>query len=135
MTNTPPDVRFNPGLRLLTWHPRGVLDTDAVSKIVAFLEHAEESAQEPFNRFVDLSWLMGIDLDLDDVVRVSMHRRHAFKGNEPAKAAFLVYTTETTHYAKVHQILNQYTPLEVKVFTELSAAAAWLGVPTEALLG
>ena len=80
---TPPEVRFHPLQRLFAWHPYGMLDSEIVSKIVAFLEFEEEETNEPFNRFTDLSHLMAIDLDFEYVVRVSMHRRQVYAGREP----------------------------------------------------
>jgi hypothetical protein len=39
----------------------------------------------------------------------------------------------TTHYAKLHAVLTDYSPLDVALFTDRGAAAKWLGVPLEAL--
>jgi len=38
------------------------------------------------------------------------------------------------HYAKLHAMLTDYSPLHVALFTDRAAAAKWLGVPLEALL-
>lgn len=134
MIEIPPDVKFHPGLRLFTWHPRGVLDTDTISKIIAFIEYEEQETKEPFNRFTDLSVLTAIDLDFEYFVRASMHRRKAYAGRESVKAAFLSTDPDSTHLAKVHAVLTEYTPLEVAVFSEVAEAAGWLGVPPEVLL-
>ena len=54
-------------------------------------------------------------------------------GMPPVKSAFWVTSPATTHYAKLHAMLTDYSPLEVALFTERPAAAKWLGVPVEAL--
>jgi hypothetical protein len=51
----------------------------------------------------------------------------------PVKTAFCVPSPATTHYAKLHAMLTDYSPLDVALFTERAAAAKWLGVPVEAL--
>lgn len=131
---TPPDVKFHAVRRLFTWHPRGVLDQDLLSKIIAFIDYAEQETNEPFNRFVDLSHLTAIELDFEYVVRASMHRRRVRVGQEQVKSAFFATTSYSTYLAKVHAILTDYTPLEVAVFSELADAADWLGVPSEVLM-
>ena len=132
--NPPNDVRFNPEHQLFIWQPQGVLDTDRLSKIIAFIEYEEQETAVPFNRFTDLSLLFGIDLDLDYVVKVSMHRRKAYAGHALAKSAFYTKASYSTYLAKVHSLLNDYTRLEVAVFSKLPDAAEWLGVPQKLLL-
>jgi len=134
MIEIPPDVKFHPAYRLFTWHLHGVLDSDMLNKIIAFIEYKEQDTEEPFNRFTDLSHLTAIELDFEYVVRASMHRRRAYVGHEHVKAAFFATTSYSTYLAKVHALLTEYTPLEVAVFSEVADAADWLGVPTEVLL-
>jgi len=134
MIDPPPDVRFHPALRLLTWHPHGVLDSDLISKIIAFIEIEEQELTEPFNRFTDLSRLTSIEVDIEYIVRVSMHRRQAYAGREPVKSAILATTSEAIRLARIHAMLTEQSPLHVVVFSELADAAEWLGVPHEILL-
>ena len=49
------------------------------------------------------------------------------------KSAFYVTSPDTTHYAKLHAMLTDHSPLHVALFTDREAAAKWLGVPLEAL--
>ena len=37
------------------------------------------------------------------------------------------------HYGKLHALLTQGSPIKVRIFQELDAAAAWLGVPIDLL--
>jgi len=133
MIETPPHVKYHPEYRLFTWHPREVLDPDMLSKIIAFIEYEEQETDVPFNRYIDLTLLKGIDLDFDYAVRASMHRRRACAASEPVRAAFVSTTPYPTHLAKVHEVLTDYTPLEVAVFSKVADAADWLGVPQEIL--
>ena len=44
-----------------------------------------------------------------------------------------VTSPATTHYAKLHAMLTDHSPLHVSLFAERAAAAKWLDVPVEAL--
>jgi hypothetical protein len=130
----PAHVLFRKELSLMLWKPHGILDEVVVNEIVAFVEAAEERAQKPFNRFADLSALDAVDLNFRFVFHVALHRRLAFQSHPAVKSAFYVTSPATTHYAKLHAMLTDYSPLDVALFTERAAAAKWLGVPLEALM-
>ncbi len=117
----------------MVWKPHGVLDQALVNEMVAFVEAAEERAQKPFNRFADLSALDAVDLNFRFIFHIALHRRLAFESHPPIKSAFYVTSTDSAHYAKLHAMLTDHSPLHVSLFTELDAAANWLGVPVEAL--
>ena len=129
----PAHVLFRKELSLMIWKPHGVLDQALVNEMVAFVEAAEERAQKPFNRFADLSALDAVDLNFRFIFHIALHRRLAFESHPPIKSAFYVMGTATAHYAKLHAMLTDHSPLHVSLFTELAAAAEWLGVPVEAL--
>jgi hypothetical protein len=63
-----------------------------------------------------------------------LHRRLAYAGNPAVKSAFYVTSPTTIHYTKLHKLLNDYSPINVRLFTELAEAAKWLGVPLETLM-
>jgi hypothetical protein len=130
----PAHVLFRKELSLLVWKPHGILDQALVDEIVAFVEAAEERAQKPFNRFADLSVLDAVDLNFKFVFQVALHRRLSYAQHPPVKSAFYVTSPATAHYAKLHAMLTDYSPLDVALFTERAAAAKWLGVPVEALM-
>ena len=129
----PPHILFRKDLSLMLWKPHGILDEVIVNEIVAFIDVAEERASKPFNRFADLSALDMVDLNFTFVFHIGLHRRLASAPHSPVKSAFYV-TPATTHYAKLHAMLTDYSPLEVAVFTEREAAAKWLSVPVEVLM-
>jgi hypothetical protein len=129
----PPHVSFRKDLSLLLWQPHGILDESIVSEMVAFIDAAEARTRTPFNRFCDTTALDAVDLNFKFVFHVALHRRLVYARHSPVKSAFWVTSPATTHYAKLHAMLTDYSPLEVALFTENNAAAKWLGVPVEAL--
>jgi hypothetical protein len=130
----PAHVLFRKDLSLMLWKPHGILDEALVNEIVAFIETAEERASKPFNRFIDFSALDMVDLNFKFVFHIALHRRLSYAQHPAVKSAFYVTSPATAHYAKLHAMLTDYSPLDVALFTERAAAAKWLGVPLEALM-
>ena len=129
----PAHVLFRKDLSLILWKPRGVLDQSRVNAIIAFIEAVEKRNSKPLNRFNDLSALDAVDLNFDFVFRVALGRRLSAAPKPAVKSAFYVTSEVTTHYAKLHAVLTDYSPLDVALFTDRGAAAKWLGVPLEVL--
>lgn len=130
----PAHVLFRKDLSLMLWKPHGILDEALVNEIVAFIETAEERAGKPFNRFIDFSALDMVDLNFKFVFDIALHRRLSYAQHPAVKSAFYVTSPAAAHYAKLHAMLTDYSPLDVALFTERAAAAKWLGVPLEALM-
>jgi hypothetical protein len=129
----PAHVLFRKDLSLIIWKPRGALDQSTVNEIVAFIEAVEERSSEPLNRFADLSVLDAVDLNFDFVFHVALGRRVSAAPKPAVKSAFYVTSPDTTHYAKLHAVLTDHSPLHVALFTDRAAAAKWLGVPLKAV--
>lgn len=129
----PAHVLFRKELSLILWRPRGILDEARVNEVIAFIDTAEKRASQPFNRFTDLSALDMVDLNFKFVFNIALHRRIISAPNPPVKSAFYVTSPATAHYAKLHAMLTDYSPLDVSLFTDRAAAAKWLGVPDEVL--
>ena len=129
----PAHVLFRKDLSLILWKPRGVLDQSTVNEVVEFVEAVEKRNRKPFNRFADLSELDVVDLNFDFVFHVALGRRISAAPRPAVKSAFYVTSPDTTHYAKLHGLLTDHSPLHVALFTDRGAAAEWLGVPLEAL--
>ena len=129
----PPDVTFNEQFRLVVWRPRGTIDESAVNQIIAFLGNQEATRNQPFNRFTDTLEAEATDLNFQYIFHISLFRRMSSMGRPPVKSAILVSSYLTAHYAKMHAMLTQGSPLRVKVFEDGAAAAKWLKVPPEAL--
>ena len=114
----PVHVSFRKDLSLLLWQPHGILDEAIVSEMVAFIDAAEARASAPFNRFCDTTALDAVDLNFKFVFHVALHRRLVSARHPPVKSAFWVASPATTHYAKLHAMLTDYSPLEVALFTD-----------------
>ena len=110
-----------------------VLSEALVNKIIVFVKEQEDTLGRSFNRFTDLSALDAVDLNFDYVFHISLCRRLSYAGSK-VKSAFYVSSSDAEHYAKLHAVLTDHSPLQVSVFTELAAAAKWLGVPVELLM-
>ena len=128
-----PDVEFHDDIRLLIYRPRGVIDEEAVQRVVDVLEELEEKLQKPFNRFSDTLEAHEVELNFKYVIQVSLCRRLSYAGHPPVKSAILATDATMIHYARLHALLTQGSPINVRVFKDRREAADWLGVPIERL--
>src|SRR5919198_3666146 len=129
----PPDVQFHEDIRLLIWRPRGLLNREAVNKIITVIGELETALKKPFNRFADTIAADEVDLNFEHIIRVSLYRR-LFYGNRPSiQTAILATDTTAIHYGRLHALLTQGSPIKVRVFQDRNEAAQWLGVPFELL--
>ena len=129
----PPDVEFHDDIRLLIYRPRGVIDEAAVKKVVDVLEDLEVKLQKPFNRFSDTLAADEVELNFKYVIQVSLCRRLSYAGHPPVKSAILATDSTMIHYARLHALLTQGSPIHVRVFQDRKDAAQWLDVPLERL--
>ena len=127
------DVEFHEDIRLLIYRPRGLIDEPAIKKVVSVLEDLEAKLQKPFNRFFDTLEADEVELNFKYVIQVSLCRRLAYAGHPPVKSAILARDSTMIHYARLHALLTQGSPINVHVFRDRSEAAQWLGVPIERL--
>ena len=129
----PPDIAFDEDIRLLVYRPHGVIDEAAVKRVVSVVEDFEAKLQEPFNRFLDTLEADEVELNFKYVVQVSLCRRLSYAGHPPVKSAILARDSTMIHYARLHAVLTQGSPINVRVFKDRQEAADWLGVPIEHL--
>lgn len=97
------------------------------------LDAAEKEAAKPFDRFSDLSQLFAVDVDMEAVLRVSLHRQMTYATRAPVKSAFYVPTEAVARVAKIHSMVMESSYLSVKIFETIGKAARWLRVPKEML--
>jgi hypothetical protein len=128
----PPDVEYVKDANLFIWRPRGVLSEALVNQIIVFVREQEETLDRSFDRFTDLSALDAVDLNFNYVFHIALYRRLSYAGAK-VKSAFYVSSSDAEHYAKLHALLTDHSPLQVSIFTDRGAAAKWLGVPIEIL--
>ena len=129
----PSDVQFLEDVRLFIYRPRGVLSEAAVDEVIVALGKLEFSLSEPFDRFLDTLAVNEIELNVQYIIRVSLYRRFAYAGHPPVKSAILATDSMLIHYARLHALLTQDSPINVRVFQDRKEAAQWLGVPIELL--
>jgi hypothetical protein len=105
----------------------------AVNKIISVVGELEITLKEPFNRFSDTVAADAVDLNFEYIIHVSLYRRR-FYGKRPSiKSAILATDATLIHYAKVHALLTQGSPINVRVFQDRGEVAQWLNVPIERL--
>jgi hypothetical protein len=130
----PPDVDFHEDIRLLIWRPCGVLDDSAIDRVVAVLSDLEAKLEAPFNRFSDTLGADEVELNFKYIIQVSLHRRLSYAGHPAVKSAILATDSTILHYARLHAVLTQGSPINVRVFQDRQKAADWLGVSAELLI-
>jgi hypothetical protein len=130
----PPDVEFHEDIRLVVWRPRGLVNKATVNKIITVLGELETALKEPFNRFSDTVGADAVDLNFEYIIHVSLYRRSFYGKRPPIKSAILATDATLIHYGKVHALLTQGSPINVRVFQDRSEAAGWLNVPIERLM-
>src|SRR6266536_622813 len=130
----PPEIQFHQDIPLLIYRPRGVIDEAAIKEIVSVVEDLEAKLQEPFNRFSDTLGADGVELNVKYVIQFSLCRRLAYAGHPPVKSAILATDSTMIHYGRLHALLTQGSPINVRVFKDRQEAADWLNVPIERLV-
>jgi hypothetical protein len=125
-------TRYYPESRLVTWHPRGVLDDELADRIVEFLEFQESVSDVPFHRYTDFNGFTKIQLNIDHVFQIAAHRRTAYEGG-PVKSAFFSDWMIGLGIARLYEELMRGGPIDVRTFRTREAAAEWLDVPVSIL--
>jgi hypothetical protein len=129
----PPEIGFHAAERLMIYRPLGTLTEHRVNAIIQFLEKEEDGAEQPFNRFTDLSKLEALDLDVNAMIRISLYRRLAYGNYPPVKSAFYVTTKSAAELVKVHVLLTNHSSIKARMFDKLDFAVKWLEVSPEIL--
>jgi hypothetical protein len=125
----PPDIQFHEDIRLLVYRPRGLLNDAAVNKIIRVIAELEAKLKEPFNRFSDTLGHDEVELNFRYVIHVSLYRRLTYMGRPPVKSAILATDSTIIHYGRLHALLTQGSPINVRIFQDREEAAQWLDVP------
>jgi hypothetical protein len=129
----PPDVEFHEDIHLFVYRPIGSMNEGSVNRVVETIGDLETRLKEPFNRFFDTLGHDEVELNFRYVIQISLHRRLSYAGRSPIKSAILATDSTIIHYAKLHAVLTQGSPINVRIFKDRNKAAQWLGVPAELL--
>jgi hypothetical protein len=113
---------------LMVSRPRGSVDMAAAIQIVEFVEIKEMEFETGFNRFIDLTQVDTINLSAADVSELAARRRKFNPNGIRVKSAFMATHPLALGIARMYeQLLNSHR-IEVRVFSEIEAAADWLAV-------
>ena len=127
----PPEIQFYKDAHLLVYRPHGLLNEASVNKVTSLIEDLEEKLKEPFDRFFDTLEHDDVELNFRYVINVSLYRRLSYAGHPPIKSAILATDPAAIHYASLHAVVTQGSPIKVRVFEDRQKAAQWLNVPIE----
>ena len=126
-------TRFHPELKLQTWYPEGVLDGAMVHFMANYLGALEQTDDEPFHRFGDLSRITAVHLEFIELAYLAAVRRTDYDRRPPVKSAFLAISVGAYGAARMFAALMESAPIDVHVFRKIEDAAQWLGVPVDVL--
>lgn len=128
------DIYVVPGTSLLVARPQGILDARTAQEIVKFIEIKEVAIETGFNRFCDLTYLANIHLSPAHVLQLAA-RRGAFNPNDiHVKSAFFATDILGLKIANMYKRLLNSPRIEVRVWSNIQAAADWLGVERQLLV-
>ena len=130
----PPDVQFHEDIRLLVYRPRGSLNEASVNKIIRVIGELEAKLKEPFNRFFDTLGHDEVELNFKYVIQVSLYRRLSYANRPPIRSAILATDSTIIHYGRLHALLTQGSPINVRIFQDREEAAQWLNAPIAPLM-
>ena len=128
-----PYTRWHPEVRLLAWHPRGILDDELAESALTFIETEERIADGPFDRYVDFSGLTDIRLAFGHTFEIAERRMAAYAGREPVKSAVFCNWIIGQGVARLYAELTKGGLIDVRVFHTRDGAAEWLGVTVDIL--
>jgi hypothetical protein len=127
------DVYVIPKESLLVARPKGVLDAEDARRILDFIELKEIEVETGFNRFCDLTSLLGIHLLVTDFLGL-LERRQTFNPNDiRVKSAFYATNGLAFGVACMYEQLLNSPRIEVRVTSSMQSAADWLGVSLDRL--
>ena len=125
----PSEIQFHEDIRLLIYRPRGVLNEASVNRITKIIGDLEARLKEPFNRFFDTLGHDEVELNFRYVIHVSLYRVLSYGDRPPVKSAILATDSTIIDYSRLHAIITEDSPINVRIFQEREEAAQWLGVP------
>ncbi len=119
--------------KLMVARPKDVLDAQTAERIIEFIEIKEEQLESGFDRFCDLTYLEGVNLSFAELAQLA-ERRGAFNPNDiRVKSAFLATHPFAHGIARTYEQILHSPRIEVRVFSQLKAAADWLAVKPDRL--
>ena len=118
---------------LLVGRLKGVLEAETAEQMIEFLETKELLADTGFNRFCDLTHLEGVRLSTMDLIRMAERRRDFNPNQFFVKSAWLAHDPLSFGIVRMYEQILNSPRIEVRVWSDMHAAADWLGVNVESL--
>jgi hypothetical protein len=126
-----PEAVYYPTFRLMTWHPTGIFDGALADSVREFVEREEYIQDAPFNRYMDLSGITDVQVNLERLSEVARRRRNV---SQPVQSAIFADKRHSLVIAQIYESFMEHAvAITVRVFREREPAAQWLGVPVEIL--
>src|SRR5208282_5385636 len=126
-------THFHAGHRLVTWHPRGILDDSLVDEIAYFTQTLEQLSEAPFELYTDLSGLSEIHLAVGHIFTIAEEPRLDTADMPPVKSAFFCDKFVGFGLARMYEALMEGSAIDARAFRGRGAAAAFLGVQLHVL--
>src|SRR6266850_1364979 len=98
----------------------------AALMVIGFLASRTCAATD---RFFDTLGHDEVELNFRYILHVSLYRRLTYAGRPPVNSAILATNATLVHYAKLHALMTQGSPITVRIFDTREEVAEWLGVP------
>lgn len=127
-----PGLRYFPEHNLLTWHPTGVLEDKILDELIAFIHSLEDSIDEPFDRFSDLSGLVDIKVKFGHAFQIAQEQQSR-KGGRRLKSILHSERLVGLGMSRMYESLMHSAEIDVRVAKNRAEAAEWLGVPQSVL--
>lgn len=118
---------------ILICRPTGRLDDALALEVIEGIESREAAADDSFDRFIDMTEIGGIALDVSDVRRLARRRREFNPSSGVVKAAFLADSPLAFATARMYEMLLRSERIKARVFDELEDAAEWLEIDADKL--
>src|SRR5271155_5824684 len=128
------DVFMIPKDKLLVARPKGTLDALIAKRIIEFIEIKEVESETGFNRFCDLSHLEGFNLSPPEILQLTSRRRAFNPDHIRVKSAFFATDALGIEIASMYERLLNSPRIEVRVWSDIQAAADWLGASCERMM-
>jgi len=126
-----PDAVYFPKFRLMSWHPTGIFGGALADSVREFVEREEYIQDAPFNRYMDLSGITDVQVNLERLSELARRRRNV---SQPVQSAIFADKRHCLVIAQIYESFMEHAvAITVRVFRERELAAQWLGVPVEIL--
>ena len=126
-----PRAVYYPKFRFMTWHPTGIFGGALADKVMEFIEWEEYVQDAPFDRYIDLSGVTEVQINVERLLELGRQRRRVL---QPVNSAIFADKKHSFLIAQIYEsLMEEAVMITVRAFREREAAAQWLGVPVAIL--